>query len=176
MGPRQRKDWASTYFSLKSNNAIVLPLYVCWSAPNTKASRHPILLAWFKEEKRALLLPWVIPGQASQEHPVGGLCSKGASCSQLKVPSHCKYTSVHLPRPKCVLVQPPLQEVHQGLSDLISSKLTQREREPKMCFRIFNVSLSAFRYAHLLPRILFFPFIALLIFIHPSKPSLSLLF
>lgn len=30
-------------------------LYVCWSAPNTKASRHPILLIWFKEEKKALL-------------------------------------------------------------------------------------------------------------------------
>lgn len=110
-GPRPTFHWSPTM-------PLCWPLYVRWSAPNTKASRHPILLAWFKEEKRALLLPWVIPGQASQEYPVGGLCSKGASCSQLKVPSHCKHTSVHLPRPKFVLVQPPLQEAHQGLSDL----------------------------------------------------------
>lgn len=59
-------------------------------APNTKASRHPILLAWVKEEKKALLLPWVIPGQASQECPVGGLHSKEASCSQPKDPQSLK--------------------------------------------------------------------------------------
>ena len=91
---------------------------VCWLAPNTKASRHPILLAWFKEEKKALLLPWVIPGQASQERPVGGSCSKGAPCSQLEVPQppH-KCTSTHLPRPEFTTVQPPLQEVHWDLRD-----------------------------------------------------------
>lgn len=53
-----------------------------------------------------------------------------------------------------------------------SNKLTQREKEPKICFRIFKCfSLSAFIYVHLLSRILFFPFIALLILIHPC-PSL----
>lgn len=93
-------------------------LYVCWLAPNTKASRHPILLAWFKEEKKALLLPWVIPGQASQERPVGGSCSKGAPCSQPEVPSHPhKCTSTHLPKPEFATVQPPLQEVHWDLCD-----------------------------------------------------------
>lgn len=93
------------------------PLYICWSAPNTKASRHPILLAWFKEEKKALLLPWVIPGQASQEHPVGGYCSKGASCSQLEVPQPLQTYIVHLPRPRFAMVQPPFQELNQGLPD-----------------------------------------------------------
>lgn len=78
-GPRPSFHWSPTM-------PLCWPLYICWLAPNTKASRHPILLAWFKEEKKALLLPWVIPGQASQERPVGGSCSKGASCSQLEVP------------------------------------------------------------------------------------------
>lgn len=78
-GPRPSFHWSPTM-------PLCWPLYVFWSAPNTKASRHPILLAWFKEEKKALLLPWVISGQASQERPVGGLCSKRGSCSQLEVP------------------------------------------------------------------------------------------
>lgn len=107
-GPRPSFHWSPTM-------PLCWPLYICWSAPNTKASRHPILLAWFKEEKKALLLPWVIPGQASQEHPVGGLCSKGASCSQLEVPQPLQAYIVHLPRPKYATIQPPFQEVDQGL-------------------------------------------------------------
>ena len=78
-GPRPTFHWSPTM-------PLCWPLSVCWSAPNTKANRHPILLAWFKEEKKALLLSWVIPGQASQEHPVGGLCSKVTSYSRLEVP------------------------------------------------------------------------------------------
>lgn len=110
-GPRPTFHWSPTM-------PLCWSLYVFWLAPNTKASRHPILLAWFKEEKKALLLPWVIPGQASQERPVGGSCSKGAPCSQPEVPQppH-KCTSTHLPKPEFATVQPPLQEVHWDLCD-----------------------------------------------------------
>lgn len=114
-GPRPSFHWSPTM-------PLCWPLYVCWLAPNTKASRHPILLAWFKEEKKALLLPRVIPGQASQERPVGGSCSKGASCSQLEVPQPLQVQSTHRPRPECVTMQPPpLQEAHQGLPWLTES-------------------------------------------------------
>lgn len=107
-GPRPTFHWSPTM-------PLCWPLYVVGRLQTQRLADIPSCWLGLKK-KRALLLPWVIPGQASQEYPVGGLCSKGASCSQLKVPSHCKHTSVHLPRPN--QVQPPLQEVHRGLSDL----------------------------------------------------------
>jgi hypothetical protein len=109
-------------FHCRPTMPLCWPLYVCWLVSNTKPSRHPILLAWIKEEKKALLLFWVIPGQASQERPVGGLCSKGAACSQHKHPQSLLVYMSHPPRPEFATVQLHIQEVHQSLPELTQKR------------------------------------------------------
>lgn len=159
------------YFSLQSDNAFVLATGCLLVCSQHKGQQTSIPLACFKEEKKALLLAWVIPGQAPQERPVGGLSSKGASCSQLEHPQPVrKHTWAH-PLGLVCLCTTSLQEIHQrplergqegeDTSSGYKIAFTDPQYIQNKCF-----ICSAFAY----------PFLLCAIFIHDSKPDWGLLF
>lgn len=119
------------------------------------------------------------PGWFQDRHPKSALWE---ACAPKEPPvlssrfcSHHKHIPFICQTPHLPLFR---RSTRACLTETVSSnELTQKESEPKMCLNIFKCfTLFAFIYVYLPPRILFFPFIALLTLIHPPNPSSSLLF